>query len=171
MRNWIILSATWLLLAASQPSLAHRADPVQQAQRAGRWLQLEPQQVQQLAHFLTDLRLERQARRQLPKAELLAVLDQSQKARLAELMLNRQWRQLRAGTADQGDRLDRLQQALNLSPAQVAQLRNRADQLRAENQQLREQKRQELVAIVGAENAARLEQRMAQRRTRGARER
>lgn len=166
MRPW--LKPLTLLLAASLVSgtaVAHSPDPATRAERAGRWLQLSDAQVQQLAHFLTDVQLQRRERAAAMRPELMAVLNEGQKARLAELMVSRELR-LPRGTDASEARLSRLQEALDLSAAQVADLRARAERLRVENQGLREQRRQELAAIVGSENAARIEQRIEGRRGR-----
>ena len=166
MRKWIIAMAIAATVIAGTPAWAHQADPVRQAERAGRWLQLEPQQVAELAHFITETRLQRRAQRQALKPALLAVLNQAQKAQLAELMLNQELRLPRRAGSDGEAGLQRLQEALQLSPAQVAELRSRRDQHRAQNQALLDQRRRQLAAIVGAENAAKLEQRMARKRQR-----
>ena len=166
MRKWIIAMAIAATVIVGTPVRAHQADPVRQAERIGRWLQLEASQVAELAHFITESKLQRRARRQALKPELLAVLNQAQKARLAELMLNRELRLPRRAGSDGEARLQRLQQALELSPTQVAEIRSRRDQYRAQNHALLTQRRQQLAAIVGAENAAKLEERMARRRHR-----
>jgi len=168
MRIW--LKPLTLLVAAalaSGPLLAHSTDAVTRAERAGRWLQLNDTQVQQLAHFITDTQLQRRQRMDALRPELLAVLNESQKARLAELMANRELR-LPQGKDAGEERLSRLQEVLGLSPAQVSELRTRAERIRAENQHLIEQRRQQLVAIVGSENAAKIEQLIARRRGLGA---
>ena len=166
MRPWFkpltLLLATTL---ASGAALAHSPDAATRAERAGRWLQLNDAQVQQLAHYLTDVQLQRRERAAAVRPELVAVLNEAQKARLAELMVSRELRLPRGADAAEA-RLSRLQEALGLSAAQVADLRARAERLRVENQGLREQRRQELVAIVGSESAARIEQRIERRRDR-----
>ena len=168
MRSWL-KPLTLLITAAmaSGPLLAHPTDAVTRAERAGRWLQLDDTQVQQLAHFITDTQLQRRQRMDALRPELLAVLSESQKARLAELMVNRELRLPRGKDAGE-ERLSRLQEVLGLSAAQVSELRTRGERIRAENQHLIEQRRQQLVAIVGSENAAKIEQLIARRRGAGA---
>lgn len=166
MRNPLLILALLAALLAAPPLAAHAGDPVTQAQRVGRWLQLDHNQVEQLAVFFTQTKLQRQTRRQAIKPELLALLDQAQKARLAELMVSRELRMPRRGANSDQARLDHLRQALSLSPGQVNALQQRMDALRAENQQLRAQREQELAAIIGVDNANRLIERLEQRRAR-----
>ena len=164
MRTW--LKPLTLLVAAalaSGPLQAHPTDAVTRAERAGRWLQLDDTQVQQLAHLITDTQLQRRQRMDALRPELLAVLSESQKARLAELMVSHELRLPRGKDAAE-ERLTRLQEVLGLSAAQVSELRTRAERIRAENQSLIEQRRQQLIAIVGSENAAKIEQLIARRR-------
>lgn len=161
----IRLTSLALLLAvtlASSPLLAHNVDAVSRAERAGRWLNLNDAQVQQLAHFITDVQLQRRQRGAVFGSQLIAVLTEPQKARLAELLVNRELNLPRGAQAADA-RLLRLQQALGLSAAQVANLRDRGENLRDQNQSLRQQRH--LVAIVGETNADKIEQRIERRRS------
>lgn len=149
-----------LALALALPAQAHQPDPVRQAERAGRWLDLDAAQVQQLAHFLTDTRLQRRQRLGELRAELLAVLSDQQKLR---------WLELRGEPRPQGDleqRLAHWQVALNLSPDQLAQVRARIERNREQARQGRELRYAELERIVGVEQAQRIRERLAQRRAR-----
>lgn len=168
MRTWLKpLALIWAATLASSPLLAHSTDAVTRAQRAGRWLQLSDTQVQQLAHFITDTQLQRRQHLNALRPQLLSVLSETQKARLAELMVNHEL-ELPRGKDAIDERLAKLQEALGLSAAQVSELRQRAERVRAENQSLIEQRRQELIAIVGSENAAKIEKLIARRRGLGA---
>jgi len=160
MRTFTVVLAAAL---AATPVLAHQNDAVSRAERAGRWLQLEQTQVDQLAVFITQTQLQRRDRARAIRPEILAVLDQAQKARMAELMLTGELKLPRRGNPEA--RLARLEQALGLSSAQVDQLRSRSERLRAQNQALKEQRKRELVAIVGSENALKIGQRVEQRRS------
>lgn len=149
-----------LALALALPAQAHQPDPVRQAERAGRWLNLDDSQVQQLAHFITDTRLQRRQRLGELRAELLAVLSDQQKLR---------WLELRGEPRPQGDleqRLAHWQAALNLSPDQLAQIRTSIERSREQARQGREQRYAELERIVGVEQAQRIREHRAQRRDR-----
>ena len=152
-----------LSMLVAMPAAAHQPDPVRQAERAGRWLQLDPQQVEQLAHFFTDVRLQRVSRRSDLRDQLLAVLTPEQRIRWQELRgQGPRWQDVDMGLEE---RLSWWQSALDLSQSQLAQIRQQLQQARSQAQQTRAQRRAELEAIVGTDKAQRIAE-WADRRSR-----